>query len=339
MRGALRRLGAGRRGSRGRAPGGRSGRHEAVQRPAPPTAESLRPALRGPRSAATSGGREQSGAPRSSRPAGSGTDGRASAGPRRRMLGGRRWRSSGASRETAGDGRRRCSGSSRGVPPTRAQSRRPGLPPRGGCCDVRSVSEGSPRSGHAHACHCPPCSVRCVCPPPAAPGHGRTWRHRAGILRLRPHPGRGRPAPEASGGPRRGPRGSVHLPLKDLGRAPETVAAGVLTAGTPPGPERGVGGRTGLSPRRRSCSGVHLRGPATRGAGDGGGNDDHRRLPTPVGTLPGPGWPQGCQRRPVPSHKTRRSPVARSGCEARGRRHARVVRPAPRPSRGEGTDA
>ena len=221
--------------------------------------------------------------------------------------------------------------------------RRPGLPPRGGCCDVRSVSEGSPRSGHAHARHCPPCSVRCVCPPPAAPGPGRTRRRRAGILRLRAHPGRGRPAPEASGGPRRGPRGRVHVPLKDLGRAPETVAAGVLTAGTPPGPERGVGGRTGLSPRRRSCSRVHLRGPATRGAGDGGGTRRPPSAPYPGGDAPRAWLAPGVSAASCPlprdaavSGRPERVRGARSPSRCR---HARVVRPAPRPSRGEGMDA
>lgn len=29
----------------------------------------------------------------------------------------------------------------------------------------------------------------------------------------------------------------------------------------------------------------------------GAGHDDHRRPPTPVVTLPGLGWPDGCQRR------------------------------------------
>lgn len=172
-----------------------------------------------------------------------------------------------------------------------------------------------------------PCTVRCVCAPPTAPGYGWTRRHRAGILRLRAHPGRGRPAPDASAGPRRGPRGRAHLPLKDLGRAPETVAAGVLTAGTPLDPERGMGGRTGLSPRRRSCSGVHLQSPATRGAGEGGGTRRPSSAPYPGGDAPRAwGWPQGCQRRPVPFHATRRSPVARSGCEARGRRRVAVTR-------------
>lgn len=189
----------------------------------------------------------------------------------------------------------------------------------------------------------PPCSVRCVCPPPAAPGHGRTWRHRAGILRLRAHAGRGRPAPEASGGPRRGPRGRVHLPLKDLGRAPETVVSGVLTAGTPPGPERGVGGRTGLSPRRRSCSGVHLRGPALRGAGDGGETRRPPSAPCPGGDAPRAWLAPGVSAASCPlprdaavSGRPERVQGARSpSC----RRHARVVQPAPRPSRGEDMDA
>lgn len=60
----------------------------------------------------------------------------------------------------------------------------------------------------------------------------------------------------------------------------------------PPVPDRGAGGRTGLPPRRWwSRSGEHLRGPATRGVGDGGGGT--RRPPSapyPGGDAPR-AWP------------------------------------------------
>ncbi len=112
----------------------------------------------------------------------------------------------------------------------------------------------------------------------------------------------------------------------------------------PPVPDRGAGGRTGLPPRRWwSRSGEHLRGPATRGVGDGGaGHDDHRRPPTPVVTLPGPGRPHGCQRphallphdAAVSARPERRVSAARSPTPARA-----VVRPTPRPCRGQGIAA
>lgn len=134
------------------------------------------------------------------------------------MLGGRRWRSSGASRETAGDGRRRCSGSSRAVPPTRAQSRRPASRHGAGAATSgQSRREVRARATFMHATA--PCTVRCARPPPAAPEHGRTCRHRAGILRLRTQNGGRRPPPAASTGHRRRPRRTVHLlQLKDTGR-------------------------------------------------------------------------------------------------------------------------
>ncbi len=64
-------------------------------------------------------------------------------------------------------------------------------------------------------------------------------------------------------------------------------AATQRSTSTPPGPDRVVGGRTGLSPRPWSRSGVHLRGPATRGVGDGGRTRRSPSAPTPVVTLPG----------------------------------------------------
>ncbi|GEM_PF-4823854 len=55
---------------------------------------------------------------------------------------------------------------------------------------------------------------------------------------------------------------------------------------TPPGPDRVERGRTGLSPRPWSRSGVHLRGPATRGVGDGGGTRRSPSAPYPGGDAP-----------------------------------------------------
>ncbi|CVN83595.1 Uncharacterised protein [Streptococcus pneumoniae] len=63
-------------------------------------------------------------------------------------------------------------------------------------------------------------------------------------------------------------------------------AATQRSTGTPPVPDRGVGGRTGLSPRRCSRSGVHLRCPALRGVGDGGGTRRSPSAPYPGGDAP-----------------------------------------------------
>ena len=219
---------------------------------------------------------------------------------------------------------------------------------------------------HAHQC---PCTVRCVCPPRAAPGHGRTCRHRAGILRLRAHPGRGRPAADASAGRRRRPRRTVHLQAVGHRPRPWRWRAEALTAsrrsrtcrrvwqrcpvgvhraatqrwtGTPRVPVRVERGRTGLSPRT-----VVSLGRAPARPSDAWrrrwwpGHDVHRRPPTPVATLPGPGRPHGCQR----PHALLPHDAAVSGRPERVKAawpptpsHA-VVGPTPQPCRAQGIAA
>lgn len=222
----------------------------------------------------------------------------------------------GVPHETAGDGHRRCSGSSNGfssLARSEEMSRRPATGGAATSADPRRGVRAWASPSHTTA----PWTVRCARPPPrvphhhvgpttpAAPGRGRTRRHRAGILSPRTHDSRGRPPPDASVVHRRKPRRTVHLQLKEtVHRAPDggTGSSDALTVkpdlssrvtampggvhrpatqrptGTPPVPDRVVGGRTGLSPRRCwSRSGVHTRGPATRGVGEGGGT---RRSPS-----------------------------------------------------------
>ena len=185
-------------------------------------------------------------------------------------------------------------------------------PTTGGRCDIRSSSEGGPRMGLAHAHHFP--LYRPLRPPTTS-----CARTRSNV----PAPGRN-PPPACP--PRQGKTGARRLsgspPQAEAHRAPAScgtradplaVARGALTASrrsrtcrrvwqrcpggvhraatqrstsTPPGPDRGERGRTGLSPRPWSRSGVHLRGPATRGVGDGGGTRRSPSAPTPVATLP-----------------------------------------------------
>ena len=182
-------------------------------------------------------------------------------------------------------------------------------PTTGGCCDIRSSSERSPRMGLAPAHHRPLC-----CPPrPTTTGCARAWSDVA-------TPGRN---PPSACPPRQGKTGARRLsgspPQAEAHRAPAScgtradplaVARGALTAsrrsrtcrrvwqrcpggvhraatqrstGTPPLPDRGVGGRTGLSPRRCSRSGVRLRCPGLRGVGDGGGTRRSPSAPYPGG--------------------------------------------------------
>jgi hypothetical protein len=154
------------------------------------------------------------GAPRWSRPTGSGTDWRAS-GPRRRMLGGRRWPSSG---DVPRDCRRRA--------PSMVWVLKRLFLPRGLKKVSRCPAMGwvlrhpfilGEESAHRPRPRTPPPPVPSAAPAhhlcpttPVAPGHGRTWRHRSGILRLRTPDSRGRPPPDASAGRRRRPRRTVH---------------------------------------------------------------------------------------------------------------------------------